>query len=58
LLRAGSAPKIIKAGGADETESKETWHALKKDTTSYIRVKDSLASGASGRSRKALGGRT
>ena len=28
---------------------KYTWHAPTKDTTSYVRVKDSLASGTGGR---------
>jgi len=30
-------------------EVRQLWHAPKKDTTSYVRVKDSLASGAGGR---------
>ena len=30
------------------------WHAPTKDTTSYVRVKDSLASGAGGRYPRAL----
>jgi hypothetical protein len=33
----------------EEMDDKVDWHAPTKDTTSYVRVKDSLASGAGGR---------
>ena len=53
IIATGARPAIPEITGVEGrnvvTEHALLWHALIKDTTSYVRVKDILASGAGSR---------